>query len=476
MERLIDMEDRHLCLLRKLLSDHLANKTVWAYGSRAKWNAKQSSDLDLVVWDASTTQITEAIDAFSESNLPFTVQLFAWENTSEDFQEDIRKKYVVLQEGSKIPEGWREAKLGDVSVEIIDGDRGKNYPKSEQFFSKGYCLFLNTKNVTKDGFNFSECYFITKEKDNELKKGKLKRNDVVLTTRGTVGNVAFYDAHIYFEHIRINSGMVIVRPIGINPKFNFQLFKYLNKDFLNFSSGSAQPQLPVRDLKEIIILLPPLPEQKAIAEVLSSLDDKINLLHRQNKTLENIAQTLFRKWFIEDAGEEWEERKLGDFISISSGKGLKKDDYNHEGTIPVLGANGFIGRTNDFLFDEPLIFTGRAGTLGKVFISRGKVWLTDNTLVIKTTFEYFFWVYFLLKNEGLEQYNVGSTQPLIRQSEIKGMIVSIPDKAHLDKFKKLTREIFEEINFNQSMICTLETMRDTFLPYLINGKVRVGGF
>ncbi|VQY79979.1 type I restriction-modification system subunit S [Streptococcus pneumoniae] len=81
----------------------------------------------------------------------------------------------------------------DNLFDIIDGDRGKNYPKSDELFSEEYCLFLNTKNVTKNGFSFDTKQFITKTKDKLLRKGKLERYDIVLTTRGTVGNVAYYD-------------------------------------------------------------------------------------------------------------------------------------------------------------------------------------------------------------------------------------------------------------------------------------------
>ncbi|VJZ83634.1 type I restriction-modification system subunit S [Streptococcus pneumoniae] len=96
--------------------------------------------------------------------------------------------------------------------DIIDGDRSKNYPKSDELFSEEYCLFLNTKNVTKNGFSFDTKQFITKTKDKLLRKGKLERYDIVLTTRGTVGNVAYYDELIKYKHLRINSGMVILRP------------------------------------------------------------------------------------------------------------------------------------------------------------------------------------------------------------------------------------------------------------------------
>src|SRR5437867_3804491 len=108
--------------------------------------------------------------------------------------------------------GWVEKKLGDESLlEIIDGDRGVNYPNGPDFQDEGYCLFMNTKNVRPDGFVFDSTMFITKKKDGQLRKGKLKRDDVVLTTRGTIGNVGIYDEDVPFDNVRINSGMLIFR-------------------------------------------------------------------------------------------------------------------------------------------------------------------------------------------------------------------------------------------------------------------------
>jgi type I restriction enzyme, S subunit len=105
----------------------------------------------------------------------------------------------------------RTAKFEAMNIEIIDGDRGKAYPARNQLHKTGYCLFLNAKNVTQSGFEFSECEFITQERDEMLKKGKLVRDDIVLTTRGTLGNVGHYDSSIPFENVRLNSGMVIFR-------------------------------------------------------------------------------------------------------------------------------------------------------------------------------------------------------------------------------------------------------------------------
>ncbi|HGK1393450.1 TPA: restriction endonuclease subunit S [Streptococcus pneumoniae] len=123
----------------------------------------------------------------------------------------------------------------DNLFDIIDGDRGKNYPKSDELFSEEYCLFLNTKNVTKNGFSFDTKQFITKTKDKLLRKGKLERYDIVLTTRGTVGNVAYYDELIKYKHLRINSGMVILRPKTPNQKFACEIAIKVWRNSLKFS-------------------------------------------------------------------------------------------------------------------------------------------------------------------------------------------------------------------------------------------------
>ena len=119
----------------------------------------------------------------------------------------------------------------DLSIELIDGDRGKNYPKNDEMLEKGYCLFLNAKNVTLNGFVFDENVFITKEKDEILRKGKLNRNDIVLTTRGTIGNVGLYDDKITYDNVRINSGMLIIRnnDNNINTKY---LYYQLTSPFI----------------------------------------------------------------------------------------------------------------------------------------------------------------------------------------------------------------------------------------------------
>ena len=159
--------------------------------------------------------------------------------------------------------------------EIIDGDRGKNYPTVDEFSDKGYCLFLNAKNVTESGFNFDTCMFISKEKDEMLRKGKLMRGDVVLTTRGTLGNLAFYTEDVPFEHIRINSGMVILRMKKdlVNEVYFIEQFKLLLTNIKEkIASGSAQPQLPISTMNKINILIADIDKQNQFSDFVHQID------------------------------------------------------------------------------------------------------------------------------------------------------------------------------------------------------------
>ena len=339
---------------------------------------------------------------------------------------------------------WKECKLGDVIVL----NYGKALPEKKRVF--GNIPVYSSAGLT--GYH-----------NESLVNGR----GIIIGRKGTIGSVHFS----YKPFWCIDTAYYITDNEEYNLKYIYYLLQTLGLNELN--EDSAVPGLNRNTAYQQDISFPPLPEQKAIAEVLSSLDDKIDLLTRQNKTLEDLAQAYFRKWFIEDASDKWEEIPLGQLFVISSGKGLKKEKFTEHGQYRVLGANGEIGKTNEYLFNERLIYTGRVGTLGNVFIvDREPVWLSDNTLVFRNI-KYFFFVYFSLKWANLADYNVGSTQPLIRQSDIKEIRVFMPDKERLDSFENLANSIFAKINSNQKQIQLLQKLRDTLLPKLISGEIRV---
>ena len=186
-----------------------------------------------------------------------------------------------------IPEGWSYVRFGK-AIDIIDGDRGVNYPKQEEFYPEGDCLFLNAGNVTTKGFDFSSCAYITKEKDAILRKGKVQHGDVLLTTRGTVGNVAFYNETMTFSEMRINSGMVILRNLGVvSPEYIYTSLRheYLQKLMTMYASGSAQPQLPIKDMKRMKIIKPDIKTMERFTEMSADIYNQISLLIMKNQTL-----------------------------------------------------------------------------------------------------------------------------------------------------------------------------------------------
>jgi type I restriction enzyme S subunit len=143
---------------------------------------------------------------------------------------------------------WSLGNFSLFNVQIIDGDRGVNYPKSTDFLPVGDCLFLSAKNVTKRGFSFEEVSFISHEKDSAMSKGKLEPGDIALTTRGSLGQIALFDESVQFDSIRINSGMVLLRCKSNNSSsFFYQQLKSdrFQREVERISFGSAQPQLTV---------------------------------------------------------------------------------------------------------------------------------------------------------------------------------------------------------------------------------------
>jgi len=188
---------------------------------------------------------------------------------------------------------WPIMEMMDAPFEIIDGDRGVNYPKQNEFFKEGYCLFLNTKNVRDNGFCFDEIMFVSEEKDRKLRKGKLKKRDVVLTTRGTIGNTGIFDDQVPFENMRINSGMLIFRPdeTKILSEYLFYFFQSENakKQIKNILSGSAQPQLPIRNLNHIKIPVPNIKIQKDIIQIIKK---ELDLVDGSKQLIEGFQQKI----------------------------------------------------------------------------------------------------------------------------------------------------------------------------------------
>lgn len=416
-----------------------------------------------------------------------------------------------------MPKNWKTYKLGNAPLKILDGDRGKNYPKSSEFTESGYCLFLSAKNVTKTGFQFSEKSFISKERDELLGKGKLSRYDSVLTTRGTVGQVALYSNNIAYNHIRINSGMVIIRP-----ELNRLDDKFLNlflrstmfaNQVSNYQTGSAQPQLPIRDLKVLEITLPPLPEQKAIASILSALDDKIENNLAMNKTLEDMAMALYKHWFVDfgpfqedkfidsELGkipEGWEVKSL-DEVAIK-----KSESFNFKTVDEVVFVNTGDVQEGRFLHSEKKSKTGLPGQAKKA-ISKGDILYSEirpknkrYAFVNFDSSDYVVSTKFMIINpkenilnkllyrvltmqSTVDNFNSiaegrSGTFPQITFDAISDFELILPPLEIQRHYQKLVSPMEMKQDELYSENQTLTQLRDTLLPILISGEVRLKEF
>lgn len=388
-------------------------------------------------------------------------------------------------------------------AEIIDGDRGKNYPKQDEFYPQGYCLFLNTGNVTKEGLIFEENQFIMKEKDEALRKGKLKRGDIVYTTRGTVGNAGYYNSSVPYENIRINSGMVILRSNGeiVDARFLYHILKseYYRPYFKQYCTGSAQPQLPIKNFSQIYLNVPDIKTQHRIADILSAYDDLIENNQKQIKLLEEAAQRLYKEWFVDlrfpghentkivdGVPEGWNEKTLSQVADVIMGQSPKSEFYNSEkkglpfhqgvGSYGVRFVMDDIYSTSYTRIAEPnsILFSVRA-PVGRLNITKNKVVIGRGLAAINQADGCQSYLYYLLKNRFFKDNIVGngSIFASVSKDELLNQKFLIPERNLMMQFEKIVSQMDKQIENLDSKNKKLIEARDRLLPKLMSGEVEV---
>ncbi|MBP5514018.1 MAG: restriction endonuclease subunit S [Bacteroidaceae bacterium] len=411
-------------------------------------------------------------------------------------------------------EEWKESIIEQTSIQMIDGDRGKNYPKNSDFFSQGYCLFLNAGNVTKSGFSFSDNAFITEDKDQLLRKGRLERNDVVITTRGTVGNVALYDSSVPYEHVRINSGMLILKGgRDILPEYLYYFLKgsRFQNQIAQFVSGSAQPQLPKSTLGKMKISFPiELNVQKRICGVLKSLDDKIEVNRRINDNLEQQAQALFKSWFVDfepfrdgefvesELGmipKGWRVGTLGEMCKCILGGTPSRDNPNFWGGKIAWINSGEVNRfrittPSEFITEEGLnrsatkllpkkttVLAITGATLGQVSLLEIDSCANQSVIGVLENEDYpYSFIYPLIKEKigELMSHMTGGAQQHINKNNVEGSDVVIPSPSIVSSFNDIAYPLYEKIGYLCLENDRLSQLRDTLLPRLMSGEIKVG--
>ena len=279
-------------------------------------------------------------------------------------------------------------------------------------------------------------------------------------------------------------------------KYLFYSIKSQLQEFKNISIGSATRFLTMQIFDGFILNLPPFTEQKSIASILSSLDDKIDLLHRQNATLEKMAETLFRQWFVEEAKEEWKNGKVSDLIKILSGYAFKSSSFVESGKyrlITIKGVqDGYLELNNadkieevpdrmpDFckleIGDIILSLTGNVGRC--CLVDTTDLLLNQRVAKLHPIYERDrAYTYFLFRQpqikQLLEEMGKGTAQPNLSPIETSNMELIIPDEEKLIEFSVMATPLLNKMLFNKKSIQTLTALRDTLLPKLMSGEVRV---
>jgi len=465
------------------------------FGSRAMDTYKEASTVEIALKGAQVTHELAAkmkVDSKKNSHLPFLFDFVAYQLiTDEVLKTHIDTKGVVLcRRGEVDISEWKTVYLKDVVTKLGDGLHG-----TPVYDSNGEYFFINGNNLVNGKIVIKENTQRVSQSEYLKYKKELNRNSILLGINGTIGNVAIYNNEkcilgksvCYFNVIdAISRDFIKYIIIGEN----FQAY------IENFSNGTTIKNVSLKTVREYVFSLPPLPEQRAIAGVLSSLDDKIDLLHRQNKTLEAMAEALFRQWFIEEADAGWEEDNLLSFIELIGGGTPKTDKFEYwKGEIPWLSGGDIASNHKSFvLFSEKTIskfgldnsatkllpkystIISARGTVGKYcLLAEPMAFSQSNYGILPKIPDCFFFAYLLI-NHAVEELQVsayGSVFDTITTNTFRNVKIKLPKKSEIERFESMVTAYFEKMLLNKQQIRILEKLRDSLLPKLMSGEVRV---
>ena len=393
--------------------------------------------------------------------------------------------------------------IGNTDIELIDGDRGKNYPHQNELRQEGDCVFLSANNVTTDGFKFDNVVYITAEKDRALRNGKIQRGDIVITTRGTVGNVAYYNQQIPYDNIRINSGMLIVRcHEQIKSEFLYYVLRGVEfqRQIKQIQTGTAQPQLPKSHFIKMKIIVPTIDVQEKIAKILRTIDEKIESNKCINENLEQQIEMLLLNT-INNA--DTQPVKLGDYLYIKGRigwKGLKKSEYlpfsdyriiNGESlTLSGIDWNkaGYISaeryeESPEIKLNIGDILLSKDGTIGKIgYVDKletptsvaSGIFVIRNTRQAEISTQF---IYYLLKSRLFKAFitsrTEGSVIPHLYQKDFMGFEFQLPSPIDMKIFDDTTAAMFSMVFSNLNENERLIHLRDSLLPKLMSGELDI---
>jgi type I restriction enzyme, S subunit len=409
---------------------------------------------------------------------------------------------------------WTKYRIEQLIAEglltVGDGYRAKN----SELGSDGL-PFARASNIN-EGFHFDDA--------DRFPEGNLDRagekiscpGDVVFTSKGTVGRFAFVRPEI--EQFVYSPQLCYWRSLApqiIDSRFLFY-WMHGREFWLQVNGVKGQTDMAdyvsLRDQRRMFITLPKIDEQKAIAAVLSAFDDKIELNRQMNATLEETARALFKSWFVDfdpvrrnqearlfrkslasaqpydhlfpdrlevdgngcEVPEGWQVQPLGEVVGFAYGKSLTANN-RFPGEIPVYGSNGQVGWHNEKLVDGPGIIVGRKGNPGAVVWSQTDFYPIDTTFYIVPTglITSLYFLFFVLENQNLPSLSADSAVPGLNRNIAYRNLIACPPQPAFELFDGIARSIFDKIHANEKESRTLADLRDTLLPRLMSGRLRV---
>lgn len=456
------LSDKQLQEIITIISTYLQVEQAVLFGSRAIDTYKEASDVDIAIKGEQATldmalQLKDHLE--EETYLPFFFDIIAYNTIrSDELKKHINTKGIGIYD--KTMREWKEIALG----KVLQVKYGKDHKKLEDgdipcLGSGGIMRFVDTPIYEKES--------------------------ILIPRKGSLNNIMYQNKPFWTVDTMFWS---IIDTERVFPKFLYYQLTLIDYTILNV--GSAVPSLTVPIINEIDINLPPLPEQKAIAEVLSSLDDKIDLLHRQNQTLEAMAETLFRQWFVEeDNGEDWQIGTLKDEFEILMGQSPPGSSYNKEKRgMPMYQGNkdfGFRFPSNRVFTSEPKRIAIKKDTLISVCTPVGAQNMANEECCIgrgvaafrhKEFSEFCSYTYFKMRYmlDDIRKFNnEGTVFGSISKSDFEKMETEIPSKSDLEEIQSLLNPIDGKVISNCIQIQTLINLRNTLLPKLMSGEVRV---
>ena len=461
---IIDIEKKHLDLVKQILKKVLGENSdiiVFVFGSRIKGNAEKFSDLDLAIFKEGENVpklVAELLYEFEESDLPFKVDVVDLNETSENFRKAIEKDLVKIEYEKKIPEGWREVRLGEIFELSAGGDIDKdNFSPTKDKIHK-YPIYANSL-INKGLYGYSTFYTI-------------ENDSITISGRGEIGRVFFREGK-FTPIVRLITAIPLK---GIDAKY--MTYACSNIHFKKESTGV--PQLTVPQVALYRVLLHPLSERIAITKILSEWDHAIDLVSLKIELKERLKKGLMQRLLtgkvrLKGFNGEWRKEALSYIATINKGQQLGKLQMIDCGTYPVLnGGIDFSGYTDHFNTSENTIAISEGGnSCGFISYIRQKFWsgghcYTLSNLKINSNF-----LYQLLKSNepAIMKLRVGSGLPNIQKSSLENYLLNIPiDLSEQTAIAEVLTTADNEISLLKKQLDNLKLQKKGLMQKLLTGE------